>query len=50
MLAKALYDNKDKDMMLLVDVDNLAAINIYKKCGFIEASCPHYLTAHIEEI
>ena len=50
LLAKALYENKDKNMMLLVDVDNGAAINIYEKCGFVEISCSHYLTAHIEKI
>ena len=37
-------------MMLLVDVDNGAAIDIYEKCGFIESACPHYLTAHITKI
>ena len=47
LLAKALYENKDNDMMLLVDIDNIVAIKVYKKCGFIEDKYPHYLTAHI---
>lgn len=50
LLAKALYENKDRDMMLLVEVDNISAIKLYEGCGFRKEKCPNYLTAHIESI
>jgi len=50
LLAKALYENKDNDMMLLVDIDNYPAIKVYEYCGFVECKCPHYLTAHISKL
>ena len=50
LLAKALFENKDNDMMLLVDTDNISAIKLYEKCGFIDCITPHYLTAHIKKI
>lgn len=50
LLAKALYENKGKDMALNVNIDNIPAIKAYKAIGFIECDTPHSLTAHIYEI
>ena len=50
LLAKALYENKNNDMMLLVDIDNYPAIKVYEHCGFVECEYPHYLTAHISKL
>ncbi len=46
LLAKALEMNQPKGMMLLVDVDNQAAIRLYASVGFVKADGPNYLTAH----
>ena len=37
LLAKALEENRPKDMMLLMEVDNEAAISLYQSMGFTEA-------------
>ena len=47
MLAKATELNKPKDMMLLVDIDNLAAIAMYEKLGFVKKENENNVTAHV---
>ena len=37
LLAKALETNEDKEMMLLVDIDNVPALNLYESMGFVKA-------------
>ena len=46
MLAKALEMNHPKQMMLLVDVDNMPAIRLYESMGFETADGQNSLTAH----
>lgn len=47
MLAKAIELNKPKKMMLLVDVDNVAAISLYESLGFEKAVGENNITAHL---
>ena len=46
LLAIALQENEPKDMMLLVDYDNVPAINLYKSMGFIKKENGNMLTAY----
>ncbi len=46
LLTKAIQMNAPKGMMLLVEVDNHAAIRLYRSVGFENATGPNYLTAH----
>ena len=46
LLAKALQENEPKDMMLLVDNDNMPAINLYESMGFIKKENGNLLTAY----
>lgn len=46
MLARAIALNRPKDMMLLVDVDNTAAIALYESMGFIKSAGENSITAH----
>ena len=47
LLAKALQENGARDMMLLVDVDNEAAIHLYQKVGFVNKEGFNMETAHL---
>lgn len=47
MLAKAIELNRPKDMMLLVDVDNVPAIALYKSLGFVQAEGENSITASL---
>lgn len=47
LLRTALEVNKNKAMMLLVDYDNIAAINLYKKVGFVISKEGSSVTAHL---
>lgn len=46
LLAKALEMNRPSGMMVLVEVDNLAAIRLYESMGFEKAENQNSLTAH----
>ena len=46
LLAMALQENEPKDMMLLVDFDNVPAINLYKSMGFVKKENGNMLTAY----
>lgn len=46
LLAKALEMNHPNSMMLLVDVDNYPAINLYESMGFAKVQGQNNLTAH----
>ena len=45
LLAMALIDNEPKDMMVLVDYDNIPAINLYESMGFVKKKNGNILTA-----
>ena len=47
MLAKAIELNRPKQMMLLVDADNTAAISLYESLGFVRAVGENNITAHV---
>ncbi len=47
LLAKALEMNQPKGMMLLVDVNNAAAIRLYGSAGFVKVENQNCLTAHL---
>ncbi len=47
MLAKAIELNRPKDMMLLVDADNTAAISLYESLGFVKAAGENNITASL---
>lgn len=47
MLAKAIELNKPNDMMLLVDIDNTAALILYESMGFVKAVGENNITAHV---
>lgn len=47
MLAKAIELNRPKEMMLLMDVDNTAAIALYESLGFVKAVGENSITAHV---
>ncbi len=46
LLAKAVEENRPKGMMLLVEVEDDAAIQLYESAGFVKADGPNSLTAH----
>lgn len=46
LLAKAIEENKPKNMMVLIEVDNIFAINLYKSLGFSIIKGESNLTAH----
>ena len=46
LLLKALKENEPNDMMLLVDIDNKSAINLYESVGFVKKDNFNMLTAH----
>ncbi|MCR5229103.1 MAG: GNAT family N-acetyltransferase [Solobacterium sp.] len=46
LLAYALYMNEPHDMVLLVNIDNAAAISLYESLGFVHAEDQNSLTAH----
>ena len=46
LLAMALRENEPKDMMLLVDFDNVSAINLYESMGFVKKENGNLLTAY----
>lgn len=48
MLAKAIELNKPNDMIVLVDIDNTAAIALYKSLGFVRAAGENNITAHLK--
>lgn len=47
MVARAVELNKPKDMMLLVDVDNGAAIALFESLGFMRSVGENSVTAHV---
>ena len=47
MLAMAVELNKPKDMILLVDVSNSAAIALFESLGFVRAIGENSVTAHV---
>ena len=47
MLAKAIALNGPKAMMLLVNVDNAAAIALYESLGFVKSIGENSITAHV---
>ena len=47
MLAKAIELNRPKGMMLLVNVDNTAAIALYESLGFVKSDGENSITAHV---
>ena len=47
MLAKAIALNGPKAMMLLVNVDNAAAIALYESLGFVKTIGENSITAHV---
>ena len=47
MVAKAIELNKPKDMMLLVDAHNVAAIALFESLGFIRSDGENSVTAHV---
>ncbi len=47
MLAKAIELNKPNGMMLLVDIDNTAAIALYESLGFVKSAGENSICAHI---
>lgn len=47
MLAKAVELNRPKDLMVLVEVDNTAAIALYESLGFVKAAGENNMTAHL---
>ena len=47
MLVKAIELNKPNAMMLLVDIDNLPAIAMYEKLGFVKSENENNMTAHV---
>ncbi len=51
LLAMALRENEPKDIMLLVDYDNVPAINLYESMGFVKKENGNLVTAywHIAE-
>ena len=46
LLAKALEMNRPSGMMVLVEVDNTAAIRLYESMGFVKAENQNTLTVH----
>ena len=48
MLAKAIELNKPNGMMLLVDIDNTAAIALYESLGFVKSAGENSICAHIK--
>lgn len=47
MLARAIELNRPKDMMVLVEADNAAAIALYESLGFIRSVGENSVTAHV---
>ena len=47
MVAKAVELNKPRNMMLLVDVDNSAAIALFESLGFAQSAGENSVTAHV---
>ena len=47
LLAKAIELNKPKDMMLLVNIDNIGAIKLYESMGFETVADENTITAHL---
>lgn len=47
MLAKAIELNQPNGMMLLVDIDNVAALALYESMGFEKAVGENNMTAHV---
>lgn len=47
MLARAIELNKPKDMMVLVETENAAAIALYESSGFIRSVGENSITAHV---
>lgn len=47
MMAKAIELNRPKDMMLLVDVDNVPAIALYESMGFVRVEGENSITASL---
>lgn len=48
MLAKAIELNKPNAMMLLVDIDNTAAIALYESLGFVKVLGENNISAHLK--